>query len=244
MVDVQLYCGDCLDVLPTIEANSIDAAICDLPFGTTSNAWDKPIDLASLWRQLLRVVKWHGAIILFATQPFTSELVMSNKGGYKHKWTWNKRQAGNFAVAKHMPLTVDEDILVFTGGGERANYYPIMRTGKARTKGGKSSEKNGRGFGGLANISYRSDQYFPTSILEFASVPRTKRQHASQKPTPLLRYLIETYSLPGQVIMDCTMGSGATGVACKETGRGFVGIELDAGYFEIARAQMPLLEMV
>lgn len=231
----ELHWGNCLEVLPTFAPCSINAVICDLPYGTTSNKWDSPIPLAPLWDQLRRIVKPHGAIVLFATQPFSSELVTSNRKGYRHKWTWNKRQAGNFAVAKHMPLTVDEDILVFTTSGESVNYYPIMRTGRMRTKGGKASAKNGRGFGGLTNISYRSDQYHPTSILEFASVPRTQRQHASQKPVPLLRYLIETYTQPGEVVLDCAMGVGSTGVACKETGRRFVGIELDREYYEIAQ---------
>lgn len=230
-----LIFGDCLDILPDLDADSVDAVICDLPFGTTVNNWDTPICLDGLWQQFRRIVKLHGAIVLFGAQPFSSDLVVSNRRGYKHRWIWNKRQAGNFAVAKHMPLTVDEEILVFTANGERANYYPQMRTGKERTKGGKASTKNGRGFGGLANISYRNDQYYPTSILEFPSVPRTQRLHPSQKPVDLLVYLVRTYTQVGDTILDCTMGSGSTGVACWQEGRQFVGIEKDEHYYSVAQ---------
>lgn len=230
MTDYTLHLGDALQIMATLPDGSINAVCADLPFGSTKNSWDTVIPLADLWTQFARLVKPHGAIVLFGTQPFSSELVASNRRGYKHKWVWCKRQAGNFAVAKYMPLTVDEDILVFTAKGERVNYYPQMRTGKLRTKGGKASAKNGRGFGGLKNISYQSDQYYPTSLLTFASVPRTQRLHASQKPTELLKYLLATYTRPGDVVLDCTCGVASTGVACVETGRGFVGIELDAGY--------------
>ena len=234
MSECRLFLGDCLEVMATLPENSVDAVIADLPFGTTKNIWDTAIYLPAMWEQFARIVKPHGAIVLFGTQPFSSALVASNLRGYKHRWIWNKRQAGNFAVAKYMPLTVDEDILVFTAKGERVNYYPQMRTGKARMKGGKASAKNGRGFGGLKNISYHSDQYFPTSILEFPSVPRTQRLHASQKPVSLLSYLAATYTLADAIILDCSMGVGSMGLACIQTGRNFWGIELDATIYAVA----------
>lgn len=239
MVSVQLYRGDCLDVLPTLADNSVHAVICDLPYGTTRNHWDCAIPLDDLWAELRRIVKPHGAIVLFAVQPFSSELVGGNRKGYKHRWIWNKRQPGNFAVAKYMPMTIDEEILVFTGRGERVNYYPQMTTGKMRTKGGRKSKKNGRGFGGIANIAkIDSDQYFPKSILDFQSVPRIHREHPSQKPVELLSYLIRTYTHPGEMVIDMTMGAGSTGVACVQTGRNFIGIEMNTDYFAIAQRRI------
>jgi len=234
----QLLHGDCITEMDHIAANTIDMVCADLTFGTTSNAWETKIDLTELWKQFKRITKPHAAIVLFSAQPFTSQLVMSNLRGYKHKWTWNKRQAGNFAVAKHMPLTVDEDVLVFTAHGARANYYPIMRKGKLRMKGGKASLKNGRGFGGLKNISYLSDEYYPTSILEFPSVPRTQRLHSAQKPVALLEYLIRTYSVEGDTVLDCTFGSCSTGVACQNTNRDFIGIELLQEFYDIGVKRM------
>jgi DNA modification methylase len=250
--DVRLYCGDCLELLPTLAPQSIDAIICDPPYGTTSCKWDSAIPFDDMWTQLKRVIKPNGAIVLFGVQPFTSMLVASNVKNYKHRWVWNKRLPGNFAVAKYMPLTIDEDILVFTASGERVNYYPLMTKGKYRNKGGGSSEKTGRGFGGLGHIPpYFSDDYFPKSILEFSTVTRSSSQHESQKPVDLMEYLIRTYTQVGETVLDFTAGSGSTGVACINTGRNFVGIEKDAGYFEIAQrriteaqAQPALLELV
>lgn len=237
-MNYQLLHGDCITEMDHIAANTIDMVCADLTFNTTSNAWETKIDLTELWKQFKRIANPHAAIVLFAAQPFTSQLVMSHLKGYKHKWTWNKRQAGNFAVAKHMPLTVDEDVLVFTAHGERANYYPIMRKGKLRMKGGKASLKNGRGFGGLKNISYLSDEYYPTSILEFPSVPRTQRLHSAQKPTDLLEYLIRTYSVEGDTVLDCTFGSCSTGVGCQNTNRDFIGIELLQEFYDIGVKRM------
>lgn len=209
------------------DRSSVDCIICDLPFGTTKHCWDTSVNLFQLWYHYGRLVKVGGAIVLFSTQPYTTVLINSNLKGFKYSWIWNKKQAGNFAVAKHMPLMVHEDILIFTNHGEKITYYPEMRTGKMRTKGGKASTKNGSGFGGLKNISYTSDQYFPTSILEYPSVPRTQRLHSSEKPVELLRYLVRTYSKEGQTIMDNTMGSGSTGVACEIENRDFIGIECE-----------------
>jgi site-specific DNA-methyltransferase (adenine-specific) len=238
MTTYQLYEGNCLVEMNQIEDASIDMVCTDLPFNTTGNRWESAINLCALWQQLIRVTKPHAAIILFAMQPFTSQLVMSHPKGYKHPWIWEKGQAGNFAVAKHMPLTTHEDLLVFTRKGEKVNYYPIMRTGKLRTKGGKASTKNGRGFGGLKNISYENDQYYPTSVLKFPPVPRTQRIHSAQKPLDLLNYMLTTYSKPGDTVLDCTFGSCATGVAAVQACRNFIGIEKDKEIFETGKQWM------
>lgn len=249
MSQVTLHLGDCLDVMREMDTGSVDAIICDPPYGTTACKWDSVIPLDAMWAQLKRVIKPNGAIVLFGVQPFTSALVANNIKSYKHRWIWNKRAPGNFAVAKYMPLTIDEDILVFTAAGERVNYYPVMTVGKRHNRGGGNSLKNGRGFGGLANVVSYSNEYYPKSILDFPAVSRYGREHESQKPVALMEYLVSTYTNECEIILDFTMGSGTTGVACVKTGRNFIGIELDPGYFAIAerriaeaQMQLPLFE--
>jgi len=231
-----LHHGDCLDILPTLPAQSVDAVITDPPFGTTRCKWDSAIPFDAMWPQLKRVIKPNGAIVLFGVKPFSAALVMSNPQGYKHEWIWKKQQGGNFAVTKYMPLSVTESIMVFTANGERANYYPQMRQGKphGRGNGTNSSGKAGRGFGGLPVLRTISDLYYPQNVLDFYTVPRADSLHESQKPVDLLRYLVRTYSLAGQTILDFTMGSGSTGVAALMEGRQFVGIEKDNHYFTVA----------
>lgn len=229
-----LHRGDCLDILPDIPDQSVDAVIADPPFGTTRNAWDNVIPQSKLWPHLRRIVKPHGAIVLFAVQPFAGFLVYTRSNEYKHFWIWRKNRPGNWPVAKYMPLTVSEEILIFTGKGERVNYYPIMRQGIMRNIGHKGG-KAGRGFGGLKPITKRSDQRFPTNVLDFPTVERKYSLHPSEKPVPLLEYLIRTYTREGETVLDFSMGSGSAGEACINTGRRFHGIEKDPHYFDIAR---------
>ena len=236
--DYKLYYGDSLDIMPTLPDKSVDAIICDLPYGVTSCAWDSVIPFDELWPQYKRLIKPNGAIVLFGTQPFTSALVMSNVRGYKHRWVWNKRQGGNFAVTKFMPLSVDEDVIVFTGEGERVNYFPIMKRGQLRHRGMTNSAKNGRGFGGVKAVYYESDQLFPKSILEFPVVVRSQSLHPAQKPVDLVAYLIRTYTRTGDTVLDNCMGSGTTGVAGRLTYRNFIGMERDAEYFAIAQKRI------
>lgn len=246
---MQLLHGNCLDIMPSLPRRSIDMVLADWPFGTTANDWDVALDFDTVWSIYRRLMaSSNSAIVLFGAQPFTSRLIASNWRGYKHSWVWDKGQAGNFAVAKHMPLTTHEDIVVFTLNGEKVNYYPQMVTGKMRMRGSKNSTKHGRGFGGMEQVYYPSDQYYPISILSFPSVPRQNRLHPCEKPVELLRYLLRTYSQHGATILDNTMGSGSTGEACIAEGRNFVGIEMDKYYFDVAtnrlgspRAISPLL---
>lgn len=234
-----LICGDCLKILPTLSAASVDLNLADLPFGTTSNSWDSVIPVDDLWRQLRRVAKERTPLIFFAVQPFTSLLVSSNLKCYKHRWIWDKRLAGNFALVRVMPLTIDEDILVFSPiPGLGVNYYPIMRKGEIHNRGGKHSTKTGRGFGGLKNVYYDSDEFYPTSILQYPAVTRSESLHPSQKPVELLEYLIETYTKPGDTVLDPTMGSGSTGVAALRKGRKFIGMETSVEYFHIAAKRL------
>lgn len=229
---------DCLFGMNLLAAKSVDMVLCDLPFATTKHVWDKMIDLSELWKHWKRVCKPTAAIVLFAVQPFTTQLINSNPKGYKYSWVWNKHESGNFAVAKKMPLTITEEILVFSLLGRKVEYFPQMAKGEMRTKGGKNSKKNGSGFGGLANISYTSDMYYPKNLLDFPSVPRKQRLHPSQKPTALLQYLIRTYTQTGDTVLDCAMGSGSTGLAARNEQRNFVGIEKDRQFFEIAESRL------
>lgn len=213
-------------------------ALLDLPFGTTKNHWDTPIDLDFMWEVLNRVLNTNSAVVCFAQQPFTTHLINSNIKGYKHRWIWDKKQSGNFAVAKYQPLSVIEDIIVFTLNGERCNYYPQMRKGKMRWRGSKNSEKHGQGFGDIEQVYYQSDEYYPTNILEFSAVPRRNSLHSAQKPVGLLEYLIKTYTLENETVIDLTMGVGSTGVACQNLNRGFTGIEKEKQFYDISEQRI------
>lgn len=232
-----IFNDNCYNILATLEDNSIDMVLTDPPYGTTKNKWDSPLNWEIIWKHLNRVTKPNSAIVLFAQMPFSANLVYNNIKNYKHFWTWYKKLPGNFAVAKYMPLTVTEDIYVFTPNGERVNYYPQMVTGKPRYKGGKS-RNSGNGFGGLDPIIKYNDQYYPKSILEFKPVTRSKSLHPSQKPVELLKYLINTYTLESQLVLDFTMGVGSTCVAAKELNRNYIGIELEENYFNIAKERL------
>jgi site-specific DNA-methyltransferase (adenine-specific) len=191
-----------------------------------------------MWEQLKRIIKPNGAIVLFGSQPFTSALIMSNPKMFKHHWIWNKKQMGNFANAKYMPLKIQEEIVVFADG--RVKYYPQMRKGKMRKKGGgKKRTETMNNFIKPEHFTV-NDDYFPVNILEdFPNCAnKTGRQHPTQKPVALMEYLIKTYTNEGEIVLDFTMGSGTTGVACKNLNRRFIGIELDEKYFEIAKTRI------
>jgi len=223
--------GDCLEWMKDIPDGSVDAIITDPPYGTTACKWDTVIDLPLMWEQLRRIIKPNGAIVMTASQPFTSALVMSNPKMFKYCWVWDKRAAGNHGLAKHQPMKVHEDVVVFSQNTHL--YLPIMTKGKSRKKGGY-------GLGnsiatGMKEISPRlCDDYYPKSILEITNAGRSGKVHPTQKPVALMEYLIRTYTHEGETVLDFTMGSGTTGVAAKNLGRKFIGIELDQGYFDIA----------
>lgn len=231
---IQLLNQDSLVGMKELQDCSIDMVLADLPFSTTKNKWDCYIDLNTLWIELKRICKPKCPIVLFAVQPFTTQLIVSNPKGYRHQWMWNKHESGNFAVAKHMPLTIHEEILVFSTDGKKVNYFPQMVDGKMRNKGSSNSKKSGRGFGTIGQVQYSNDKYYPKSILDFPSVHRTHRLHASQKPVDLLNYLLHTYSKENDVILDCCAGSGSTAISCIETNRNFIGYELDKDIYDTA----------
>ena len=236
---INLMQGDCLELMKTIPDGSVDMVLTDPPYGTTACKWDNVIPFEPMWAELKRVIKSNGAIVMTARAQFSAKLICSNIKGYRHKWVWNKKQSGSFANAKYMPLQIEEDVICFTAHGERVNYYPIMRKGKMRKKGG--SKKQMQSMSKFVKPEYftYSDQYHPVNILDFNNCSnKSERVHPTQKPVDLLEYLIKTYTQEGETVLDFTMGSGSTGVACVNTNRKFIGIELDENYFNIAKERI------
>lgn len=226
--------GDCIELMLEIPDESIDLILSDPPYGLTACKWDTPVSLTKLWKQYKRIIKKHGAIVLFGKEPFTSELVISNRKGFKHRWVWDKRQSGSFQLAKYMPLQITEDIVVFTGNGERVNYYPQMRKGTYRKRGGAKATSKAMGKGFVVGYENYSDEYYPTNLLQFSSF-RKNRLHPTEKPIALLEYLIKTYSLEGDTVLDTFVGSGSTAIACLNTHRHYIGYEIEKEFYETAK---------
>jgi len=225
-----LIYGDCLEEMKNIKDKSVDMILCDLPYGTTACKWDSVIPFELLWLQYKRIIKDNGAIVLFGTQPFTTELIHSNLKQFKYCWTWNKTTAKGHLVAKYRPLQQTEDICVF--GKNKINYNPIM-VDRPKNKIVKSYEcKRTEIMGGESKKVIKTyDKWYPKTILTF----KTERGlHPTQKPVKLLEYLINTYTNENETILDNCMGSGSTGVACINTNRNFIGIEKDFNYYNIA----------
>ena len=240
---INLVKGDCLVEMQNIPDKSVDAIICDLPYGTTACKWDTIIPFEPLWVQYKRIIKDNGAIVLFGSQPFTSALVMSNPKWFKYQFIWDKKQSGNFQLAKYQPLKVHEDICIFGNG--RVNYYPIMEAADiSKNRPNKKEMGNTTGLkhlsSGIYSYSENRDETkrFPKSILEYharnGECNSLNRVHPTQKPVQLLEYIIKTYTNEGETVLDSTMGSGSTGVAAKQLNRSFIGIEMDDKYFQIA----------
>ena len=231
---MELYNGDCLEVMKTIESGSVDAIICDPPYGTTACKWDSVIDFGLMWEQLNRIIKPNGAVVLFGSEPFSSALRMSNIKNYKYDWVWDKKNGGNPLNAKRQPLKVHEIISVFN----KHNYYPIKeKRGKPRKKGGLKKQPLLTGNVDL-NYTTFNNEYYPKSIIEISNAGQKGKQHPTQKPVTLMEYLIKTYTNENETVLDFTMGSGSTGVAAKNTHRNFIGIEQDESYFKIAQERI------
>lgn len=223
--------GDCLERMKQIPDGSVDMVLCDLPYGTTQNKWDSVIPFAELWREYGRICK--GAIVLTASQPFTSALVMSNAGMFKYQWIWDKSQVTGFLNAKKQPLRRHEDVVVFYAN--QPTYNPQFTEGAAYKINRKHATPN---YGAQTENSTESDgRRYPTSILGIPQ-SREKGGHPTQKPVALMEYLIRTYTNEGDTVLDNCMGSGTTGVACANTGRRFIGIEMDDNYYDIAKRRI------
>jgi len=244
---IELHKGDCLEVMKQIPNESIDAIITDPPYGTTACKWDSVIDFELMWQQLNRIIKPNGAIVLFGSEPFSSALRMSNIQNYKYDWIWHKNLGGAFALAKKMPLKRHEIISVFYN--KQPTYNPQMEdyseSTKKRFKDGQklnTDKQKENNTGEISNIK-RTDYYidynkgtYPTSVKFFKRphIANGNSLHPTQKPILLMEYLIKTYTNKNETVLDFTMGSGSTGVACVNTNRNFIGIEMDDNYFDIA----------
>ena len=226
----ELANADCLDYMPHMPDASVDMILCDLPYGTTQNKWDSIIPLDKLWAEYNRVCK--GAIVLTAAQPFTSVLVSSNYKMFKYDWIWRKDNGTGFLNAKKQPLRNHESILVFYS--VQPVYNPQMREGTPyKQKSGRATSNYGSQ---VSVITENKGERYPLTVIEFK---RDKdKQHPTQKPVALMEYLIKTYTNEGAIILDNCMGSGTTGVACKNLGRSFIGIEKDPEYFKIAQTRI------
>jgi len=234
MDDIELWQGDCLELMKDIPDGSVDMVLCDLPYGTTHNHWDSVIPLDNLWIEYNRIAKNNAAIALFGQDKFMARLMLSNEKAHRYNIVWEKTKAGGFLNAKRMPMVAHEEICIFYK--KLPKYNPQFEQGtpyqkKAVTNG---DGKNYGKFERVGKINVNDGRRYPRSVIRFAN-DNHNSLHPTQKPVALLEYLIRTYSNPGELILDNCMGSGSTGVACLNTGRRFIGIELNKDYYLIAR---------
>lgn len=242
---LRLFNDDCFNVLPAIAAQSVDLICADIPYGTTECKWDSVLDLKRMWIELYRVAKPNAAIVIFSAQPFTSVLVASNLKHWRSEWIWEKGNATGFLNAKKQPLRAHENIEVFYR--RQPTYNPQFTHGHER-RASKRKAVNSECYGTASTLTkYDSTSRYPRDVQFFSSDKQKGSYHPTQKPVGLIKYLIETYSNPGEIVLDFTMGSGTTGVACHETGREFIGIEKEQKYFNIAcqrlESRLPLNEV-
>ena len=249
MNKVELYCDDCFDILPSIEESSIDMILCDLPYGTTACKWDSVLPLDKLWLEYKRIIKDKGVICLFGQEPFSSTVRLSNVKMYRYDWVWQKEKPSNFQLMGYQTGRVHENIMIFSKAkacyvksGNTMAYYPILEERE------KPRKANVKIYGDTSqNIlhSYKKgeqdnvkvyDYKQPISVLKFNN--EIHKVHPTQKPVELLKYLIQTYTKENEIVLDNCMGSGSTGVACRELNRSFIGIEKEQKYFEIAKKRI------
>ena len=236
---IKLLQGDCLELMKEIPEGSVDMILCDLPYGTTACKWDSVIPFEPLWENYKRVIKSNGAIVLTASQPFTSALVMSNPSMYKHEWIWIKNRGSNFANTVREPMKEHESVVFFSRGRWTYNKQMQERTGSGSDRvkyevAFKSESDNYRKFEGRDHKKL-PEKRVPSSWQKFNTEVGL---HPTQKPVALMEYLIRTYTNEGEAVLDNCMGSGTTGIACLNTGRKFIGIEKDDKYFEIAKQRI------
>jgi len=239
-----LFHGDCLDIMPLIPDKSVQLILADLPYNVTGLKWDSIIPLDKIWEQYERIIKPNGAIVLTAMQPFTTELIISNRRLFKYTWVWNKVKPGNFLTAKLKPMQNHEDIVVFskanTANCNKNNmlYIPQLEKREKVRKYKKEADSDIYARKNTTSIEYTTDFKYPKSILEISNANQKNKLHPTQKPLELMKYLISTYSNENDMVLDNTMGSGTTCLAAKELNRKFIGIEKDEKYFEIAKQRI------
>ena len=246
--DTTIYNDDCMKVLKELPDNSVDLVLTDPPYGTTSIEWDKLLNFDEVWTELKRIMKPKTNALFFGSQPFSSFVVTSNIDWFKYELIWNKNKCGSPGLSKYRPNKIHENILVFANESG-AVYNPIMEEGDPyvrKSEKGYGSGKNthGYGFGNKKSFGSKNDgTRYPKSILHASrNFSAQQTVHPTQKPTNLLNWLIMTYSNPGDIVLDFTMGSGSTGVSAKLTGRKFIGVEIDKGYFDISRERIELVQ--
>jgi len=242
---IQLFHGNCLDIMPTLPAQSVDAVITDLPYGTTACKWDTVIPFAPMWEAVKHVLKPKGAFVTTASQPFTSALVMSNPKWFKYEWIWNKGNASNFQMANTQPMRYHENILVFSSVTHTYNPEMKKRNKDINTKNwnqsrvGKTENSN---MGSKVITKRKYTHKYPSSIIDINSrggeCNNIHKIHPTQKPVALYEYLIKTYTHEGDTVLDMAFGSCTTGEACINTGRNFIGIEKDEKYFQIGKNRL------
>lgn len=243
---IELYKGDCLELMKNIPDKSIDMILCDLPYGTTACKWDTVIPFEPLWEQYNRIIKNNGAIVLFGSEPFSSKLRMSNLKMYKYDLIWEKERPTNIFTIKYQFGKVHENISVFYKNLPTYNpqMEPSIQPNNNDKRKNKSQISKMNSIETKHNtISKISDEYnpklrYPRDVLKFSRGTRRGTYHPTQKPIPLLEYLIKTYTNEEDTVLDNCMGSGSTGVACVNTNRNFIGIELDKDYFNIANERI------
>ena len=242
MKPIELWQGDCLELMKNIPDGSVDLVLCDLPYGTTQCKWDSVIPFEPLWEQYKRIIKKNGAIVLFGAEPFTSMLICSNISWFKYNWIWQKDKATGHLNAKRQPMRTVETISVFYKN--QCVYNPqLEKKPEKNIRPATTKRKNIQNYGSMDKESVRGipiDMSYPKDILRFRGCfgDKGKSNHPTEKPIALLEYLVKTYTNENDIVLDNCMGSGSTGVACVNTNRRFIGIELDEGYFEIAKKRI------
>ena len=241
---MKLYNGDCLEVMKELPDNSIDFICCDPPYGTTNIKWDEMLDFKKMWKEYTRIIKPKGVISIFGSQPFSAQLICSKLDWFRYELIWNKNKCGSPGLAKYRPMKTHENILIFykNSGG---TYNPQMEKGepysrKSKNPNGYVGKKNDHNYGFKPVKSFTNNgTRYPKSILNISRDFSAQQQiHPTQKPVPLIEWLIKTYTNKGEVVLDNCMGSGSTGVACINTNRDFIGIELDKEYYNIAKERI------
>ena len=231
MPKIELIQGDCLEKMKEIKSGSVDMVLTDPPYNTTKCKWDSIIPLGAMWEHLKRVIKPNGAIVMTASQPFTTTLIASNMKMFKYCWVWDKVNATGHLQARIRPMKRHEDVIVFFQGGSSYNPQGLKPFNKMVRRG-----SNGENYDPSGTENFQEWTNYPRSLLEFKL--ESGRQHPTQKPVALMEYLIKTYTNEGETVLDFTCGSGTTGVACVNLRRNFIGIELDPEYFEIAKKRI------
>lgn len=245
MIEVnKIYKGDCLELMKDIDDKSIDMILCDLPYGTTTNYWDSIIPFEPLWENYERIIKDNGAIVLFSSQPFTTDLINSNRKLFKYEIIWNKQYGTDFQLANKKPMKAHENILIFYKKHPSYNKQMIKREKAIDTTNWKQDKrnKNHNNFSSKENIKKKYEYKNPITVIDYnmanGECNNSKRLHPTQKPLFILEWLIKTYSNESETVLDNCIGSGSTAVACMNTNRNYIGIEKDNTYFELANKRI------